>query len=55
MTAASSDRTAPFLAPPAAEESTAAPRASDCGQVAMHRLRHPFTVTVDTVPHTERT
>ncbi|MEV0454951.1 hypothetical protein [Catellatospora methionotrophica] len=43
-------RTAPFLAPPTAEEQKPAPRASDCGEVAMRRLRHPFTVAADTRP-----
>ncbi|MFC7531955.1 hypothetical protein [Actinoplanes sp. GCM10030250] len=32
-----------FLAPPITEESSSAP-SSDCGEVAMHRLRHPFTI-----------
>jgi hypothetical protein len=43
--------TAQFLAPSTAEEEKPAPRASDCGDVAMHRLRHPFTVAADTTPH----
>jgi hypothetical protein len=42
---------AQFLSPPAAEDEKPAPRASDCGEVAMHRLRHPFTVAADTTPH----
>ncbi|GGR77020.1 hypothetical protein GCM10010169_21520 [Micromonospora fulviviridis] len=39
---------AQFLSPPSAEEEKPAPRASDCGEVAMHRLRHPFTVSAGT-------
>jgi len=35
---------APFLAPPTAEAETPVPRASDCGELAMNRLRNPFTV-----------
>lgn len=42
---------AQFLAPPRAEEEKPAPRVSDSGEVAMHRLRHPFTVAADTTPH----
>lgn len=42
---------AQFLAPPRAEEEKPAPRASDSGEVAMHRLRHPFTVAADTTSH----
>ncbi|TDC84968.1 hypothetical protein E1193_04190 [Micromonospora sp. KC606] len=41
---------AQFLAPSIAEEEKPAPRASDCGEVAMHRLRHPFAVAADTTP-----
>jgi hypothetical protein len=48
--AAACGRVAPFLAPPTAEEQKPAPRASDCDEVAMHRLRHPFTVAADTTP-----
>ena len=33
-----------FLAPPVAAEETPVPRASNCGEVAMYRLRHPFSV-----------
>ncbi|GIE28501.1 hypothetical protein Ait01nite_015460 [Actinoplanes italicus] len=32
----------PFLSPFAAADLTPAPRASDRGEQAMHRLRHPF-------------
>jgi hypothetical protein len=42
-----------FVAPSTAEEEKPAPRASDCGEVAMHRLRHPFTVAADTTPNHE--
>lgn len=42
---------AQFLSPSTAEEEKPAPRASDCGEVAMHRLRHPFTVAASTMPH----
>lgn len=42
---------AQFLAPSIAEEEKPAPRASDCGEVAMRRLRHPFTVAADATPH----
>ena len=42
---------AQFLSPSTAEEEKPAPRASDCGEVAMHRLRHPFTVAAGTTPH----
>lgn len=42
---------AQFLAPSTAEEEKPAPRAYDRGEVAMHRLRHPFTVAADTTPH----
>jgi hypothetical protein len=34
----------------AAEEEQAAPQASGSDEVAMHRLRHPFTVETDTTP-----
>ncbi|GIE94884.1 hypothetical protein Ari01nite_23490 [Paractinoplanes rishiriensis] len=40
---AAGGRLTPFLAPPAAEDITPVLRASDRGQEAMHRLRHPFT------------
>ncbi len=43
-------RMAPFLAPPTAEEQKPAPRVSNCGEMAMHRLRHPFAVAADTTP-----
>jgi hypothetical protein len=43
----------PFLAPPTAEEDTPAPRASDSGEVAMRRLRHPFAVPAEASPHRE--
>jgi hypothetical protein len=42
-----------FVAPSTEEEEKPAPRASDCGEVAMHRLRHPFTVAADTTPNHE--
>lgn len=48
--AAAFGRIAPFLAPPTTEEQRPAPRASDCDEVAMHRLRYPFTIATDTVP-----
>ena len=48
--AAACSRVAPFLAPPTAEEQKPAPRESDCDEVAMHRLRHPFTVAAGTMP-----
>ncbi|GGQ44620.1 hypothetical protein [Couchioplanes azureus] len=35
-------RLTPFFAPAAAEDSTPVLRASDSGEQAMHRLRHPF-------------
>ena len=34
-----------FLAPPLAEEETPVPRASDCGEAEIRKLRHPFAVT----------
>jgi hypothetical protein len=37
-----------FLAPPATEEQQPAPQASDRGEVAMDRLRHPFDVAAGT-------
>jgi hypothetical protein len=43
--------TAQFLAPSTAEDEKPAPRASDCGEVAMRRLRHPFAVAATTTPH----
>lgn len=48
--AAANGCTAQFLAPPSAEKEKPTPRASDCGEVTMHQLRHPFTVAVDTTP-----
>ncbi|GAB3334100.1 hypothetical protein GCM10027452_07610 [Micromonospora halotolerans] len=45
---------APFLSPSTAEDEKLAPRASDCGEVTMRRLRHPFTVAAGTTPHIER-
>lgn len=48
LRASAYSRIAPFLAPLTAEEQNPAPRASDCGDVAMRRLRHPFTVAADT-------
>ncbi|GAB3964352.1 hypothetical protein GCM10027615_06760 [Plantactinospora veratri] len=42
---------AQFLAPSTAAEEKPAPRVSDCGEVAMRRLRHPFTITADATPH----
>jgi hypothetical protein len=45
--AAASSRMAEFLAPSTMEDERLAPRA-DGGEVAMHRLRHPFTVAADT-------
>ncbi|UWZ36418.1 hypothetical protein Drose_36230 [Dactylosporangium roseum] len=54
MTAAFSDRTTPFLAPPTAPEDAVASRASDRGEVAMHRLRHPFVVVAATVPRAQQ-
>ena len=43
-----------FLAPPTADE-TPAPRFSDRGETAMHRLRHPFTVTTAQLVAARRT
>jgi hypothetical protein len=40
-----------FLAPPTTEREKPAPRASDSGEVAMHRLRHPFAVAAESIPH----
>ncbi|GAA0716188.1 hypothetical protein GCM10010199_17570 [Dactylosporangium roseum] len=54
VTAAFSDRTTPFLAPPTAPEDAVASRASDRGEVAMHRLRHPFVVVAATVPRAQQ-
>jgi hypothetical protein len=54
LTAAFTDRTTPFLAPPNAAEDTAECHASNCGESAMHRLRHPFTVAAAIVRRTER-
>ncbi|MEV4759323.1 hypothetical protein AB0J86_30085 [Micromonospora sp. NPDC049559] len=48
--AAAYGRMAQFLAPSTAEEEKPAPRASDCGELAMHRLRHPFTIVDETTP-----
>lgn len=48
--AAANGCTAQFLAPPSAEKEKPTPRVSDCGDVAMHQLRHPFTVAADTTP-----
>ena len=39
-----------FLAPPVAAEERPVPRASDCGETAMRRLRHPFAVVADATP-----
>jgi len=50
LTAAFSDRTTPFLAPPTAAEDTVEYRASDRGESAMHRLRHPFAVVAAKSP-----
>jgi hypothetical protein len=36
--------TSPFLAPSDGEETRPARPASDCGEAAMDRLRHPFSV-----------
>ena len=54
MTAPAWDSLAQFRSPSTAEEERPAPRASDCGEVAMQRLRHPFTVVAGRAPHTER-
>ena len=44
MTPITTLRMTQFLAPPTRDE-TPAPRTSDRGEPAMHRLRNPFTVT----------
>jgi hypothetical protein len=36
-----------FLAPPTAREEKAPPRASDRGEAAMDRLRHPFAALAE--------
>lgn len=54
VTAAFGDRTTQFLAPPTAAKDAVASRASDCGEAAMHRLRHPFAVVATTVPRAKR-
>jgi hypothetical protein len=36
--------TAPFLAPFSANEDRPQSAASDCGEAAMYRLRHPFSI-----------
>jgi hypothetical protein len=44
MTPINPRRLTQFLAPPSSDE-TPAPRFSDRGETAMHRLRNPFAVT----------
>jgi hypothetical protein len=42
--------TSQFLAPPTADEDEPVLQASDCGEVAMDRLRHPFAVEAEPAP-----
>ena len=45
--AAAGGPTVQFLAPATAEEEQATRRSSELGELAMHRLRHPFAVAAD--------
>ncbi|MDI6105854.1 hypothetical protein QLQ12_45515 [Actinoplanes sp. NEAU-A12] len=53
MTPINPRRMTQFLAPPTPDE-TPAPRSSDRGEVAMHRLRNPFAVTTAQVAAARR-